>query len=77
MRITIDGQGYTFSNVGLGGGHRGPQHNQWRRKYDWRCSSGCFRGESIRDLGSLVARMVIEALGGSVELDGETLRVRL
>ena len=34
-------------------------------------------GESIRDLGSLVARMVIEALGGSVELDGETLRVRL
>jgi len=34
-------------------------------------------GESIRDLGSLVARMVIEALGGSLELDGETLRVRL
>jgi signal transduction histidine kinase len=34
-------------------------------------------GESIRDLGSLVARMVIEELGGSLELDGETLRVRL
>jgi signal transduction histidine kinase len=34
-------------------------------------------GESIRDLGSLVARMVIEDLGGSLELDGETLRVRL
>jgi hypothetical protein len=34
-------------------------------------------GESIRDLGSLVARLVIEALGGSLELDGETLRVRL
>jgi signal transduction histidine kinase len=34
-------------------------------------------GEAVRDLGSLVARTVIEALGGSVELDGETLRVRL
>ncbi|HEV7642223.1 MAG TPA: histidine kinase dimerization/phospho-acceptor domain-containing protein [Gaiellaceae bacterium] len=34
-------------------------------------------GESIRDLGSLVARLVIEELGGSVELDGETLRVHL
>jgi signal transduction histidine kinase len=34
-------------------------------------------GESIRDLGSLVARIVIEELGGSIELDGETLRVRL
>jgi signal transduction histidine kinase len=34
-------------------------------------------GESIRDLGSLVARMVIEELGGSLELGGETLRVRL
>jgi signal transduction histidine kinase len=34
-------------------------------------------GEEIRDLGSIVARFVIEALGGSVELDGETLRVRL
>jgi signal transduction histidine kinase len=34
-------------------------------------------GESIRDLSSIVARMVIEGLGGSVVLDGETLRVRL
>lgn len=34
-------------------------------------------GESIRDLGSLVARIVIEALDGALELDGETLRVRL
>jgi signal transduction histidine kinase len=34
-------------------------------------------GESIRDLGSLVARIVIEELGGAIELDGETLRVRL
>ena len=34
-------------------------------------------GESFRDLGSLVARMVIEELGGSIELDGETLHVRL
>jgi signal transduction histidine kinase len=34
-------------------------------------------GESFRDLGSLVARMVIEGLGGSLALDGETLRVRL
>lgn len=34
-------------------------------------------GESIRDLGSIVARTVIEALGGSLALDGPTLRVRL
>ncbi len=34
-------------------------------------------GEELRDLGSLVARSVIEELGGSLELDGETLRVRL
>jgi signal transduction histidine kinase len=34
-------------------------------------------GEEIRDLGSIVARVVIEALGGSVELDGERLRVSL
>lgn len=34
-------------------------------------------GESIRDLGSVVARTVIEALGGSLELDGETLRISL
>lgn len=34
-------------------------------------------GETIRDLGSIVGRAVIEALGGSVALEGETLRVRL
>jgi len=34
-------------------------------------------GESMRDLGSVVARAVIEELGGSLELVGETLRVRL
>jgi signal transduction histidine kinase len=34
-------------------------------------------GESLRDLGSLIARVVIEELGGSLALDGETLRVRL
>jgi signal transduction histidine kinase len=34
-------------------------------------------GEEIRDLGSLVARLVIEELGGSLSLDGDTLRVRL
>jgi signal transduction histidine kinase len=34
-------------------------------------------GEEVRDLGALVARIVIEELGGSLELDGETLRVRL
>ncbi len=33
--------------------------------------------EDVRDLGSLVARLAIEALGGSLELDGEILRVRL
>jgi signal transduction histidine kinase len=34
-------------------------------------------GEELRDLGSLVARVVIEELGGSLALDGDTLRVRL
>jgi len=32
-------------------------------------------GETARDLGSLVARMVIECSGGTVWLDGRTLRV--
>jgi hypothetical protein len=31
----------------------------------------------VRDLGSLVARMVIESSGGTLELDGDTLRVAL
>ena len=34
-------------------------------------------GEELRDLGSVVGRAVIEALGGSLELAGDTLRVRL
>jgi hypothetical protein len=34
-------------------------------------------GESMRDLGALVARAVIEELGGSLAVDGDTLRVRL
>ncbi len=34
-------------------------------------------GEDVRDLGALVARLAIDELGGSVALDGETLRVRL
>jgi signal transduction histidine kinase len=34
-------------------------------------------GEELRDLGAAVAVRVVRALGGSVELDGETLRVRL
>jgi signal transduction histidine kinase len=33
--------------------------------------------DDARDLGALVGRMVIEALGGSLALDGETLRVSL
>jgi signal transduction histidine kinase len=34
-------------------------------------------GEELRDLGAAVAVRVVRALGGSVELDGETLTVRL
>jgi hypothetical protein len=34
-------------------------------------------GEELRDLGSLVARLVIEELGGSLELDDDRLVVRL
>jgi signal transduction histidine kinase len=34
-------------------------------------------GSELRDLGAVVARLVVEELGGSLELDGETLRVRL
>ena len=34
-------------------------------------------GESPRDLGALVARLAIESLGGSLAVDGETLRVKL
>jgi len=34
-------------------------------------------GTDLRDLGAAVAGRVIRALGGSLEIDGETLRVRL
>jgi signal transduction histidine kinase len=34
-------------------------------------------GESPRDLGALVARLAIEHLGGSLAVDGESLRVSL
>jgi hypothetical protein len=34
-------------------------------------------GEELRDLGAAVAVMHVEHLGGSVDLDGETLTVRL
>lgn len=34
-------------------------------------------GVTVRDLGSLIARMAIEELGGALALDGETLRVTL
>ena len=34
-------------------------------------------GDSLRDLGAAIALRVVEALGGSSELDGETLVVRL
>jgi light-regulated signal transduction histidine kinase (bacteriophytochrome) len=40
-------------------------------------ASAVVTGTELRDLGSLVARYVLEELGGSIELDGETLRVRL
>jgi signal transduction histidine kinase len=34
-------------------------------------------GEDLRDLGAAVAVRVVRALGGSVELDGDTLRITL
>ena len=34
-------------------------------------------GQDLRDLGAAVAVLLVRTLGGSVELDGETLRVRL
>jgi signal transduction histidine kinase len=34
-------------------------------------------GGALRDFSSIAARAVIEALGGSLALDGETLRVRI
>jgi hypothetical protein len=34
-------------------------------------------GDELKDLGSIVGRMAVERLGGSLALEGETLRVRL
>jgi hypothetical protein len=34
-------------------------------------------GEDLRDLGAAVAVLLVRTLGGSVDLDGETLRVCL
>jgi len=34
-------------------------------------------GRDIRDLGAAVAGRLIAALGGTVELEGETLHIRL
>ena len=34
-------------------------------------------GESLKELGAPAAVMLIEALGGSVEIDGELARIRL
>ena len=34
-------------------------------------------GEELKDLGAVVARQLIEALGGSLTLEGEALRIRL
>ena len=34
-------------------------------------------GEDLRDLGAAVASLLVHSLGGSIELEGETLRVRL
>ena len=34
-------------------------------------------GDSLKDLGAAVAQSAIRALGGSVELEGERLRIRL
>ena len=40
-------------------------------------ASSVVTGTELRDLGSLVARYVLEELGGTLELDGETLRVQV
>jgi len=34
-------------------------------------------GDDLRDLGAAVAVLLVRRLGGSVEIDGETLRIRL
>jgi signal transduction histidine kinase len=40
-------------------------------------AAGVLLGEEVRDLGSLVARLILERLGGSLAVEGSTLRVRL
>jgi signal transduction histidine kinase len=40
-------------------------------------SAPVLSGDEVRDLGSLVARAVIEQLGGSFAVDGDVVRVRL
>jgi signal transduction histidine kinase len=34
-------------------------------------------GEEVKDLGALVANLFVEAVGGTVRLEGETLRIRV
>jgi hypothetical protein len=34
-------------------------------------------GQQARDLGALIARHIVEAVGGSIELEGDRLLVRL
>ena len=34
-------------------------------------------GDDLRDLGAAVAVRLVRRLGGSVEIDGETVRIRL
>jgi hypothetical protein len=34
-------------------------------------------GEDLRDLGAAVAVRIVRARGGTIEVDGKTLRVRL
>ena len=34
-------------------------------------------GQQARDLGALIARRIVAALGGSIELEGDRLVVRL
>ena len=41
-----------------------------------RAAAPIVTGEEVRDLGALVARMVLDAVGVSIALEGETLQVR-
>jgi signal transduction histidine kinase len=42
-----------------------------------RTAAGVVTGEELRELGAAAAAQLLRALGGSLELDGERLRVRL